>query len=61
MMTLFGWDMDTWQRACEWAGEAYSEVIEQAIHEDYDRVLAIRERWRLAGGPEAGPSGRVLA
>lgn len=59
-MTIFGWSTDVWMRAYEWADVPFIEFFQSVRAEDYDGPLSVREKWELAGGPQLGPSGKVL-
>jgi len=60
MMYLFGWPTDVWQRAYEWADVPFREFHQSKLAQDYHGPLSVREKWELAGGPQSGPSGKVL-
>lgn len=55
--TLYGWDDATWRRVTAWAGELPPRMWDEG---DWPRLLRLREKWLLSGGPVAGPSGLVL-
>ena len=56
-MTLFGWDMNTWDRAWSWAIAEGFEPKEFNIDAPYENEITIRKMWFEHGGPRSGPKG----
>lgn len=56
-MMMFGWDLDTWRRAFEWAGKTTAPRL--WADEGVDELLAVRRKWLKDGGPQSGPVSKL--
>jgi hypothetical protein len=58
-MLLFGWDIETWRRALEWAAADVS-LSDLPDQRKWSRFAAVRQQWLERGGPMDGPVHQLI-
>ena len=59
-MLIYGWDMETWQKAFQWAEAFGFQPMEDYMDDPYKDYRTVRNMWFARGGPATGPRGFLV-